>query len=191
MSTPKAPPRPRLWAPWRMEYIRGPKEPGCIFCRYPEEEPSRRRERLILCERADAFVMLNKYPFASSHVMVVPARHASDLGELTEAEHANLFELVRATASALRVAVNAEGINIGINLGAPAGAGIAEHLHVHLVPRWRGDQNFMPVIADLRVMPDHLDDTWLRLEPYFRPLADAPPEAQDSPRRPARRAPRR
>ncbi len=174
-------PRPRLWAPWRMEYIRGPKEHGCIFCRYIAEDVSRWRERLVLCRRADAFVMLNKYPFASSHVMVVPARHASDLGELTEAEHANLFELVRATASALRVAVNAEGVNIGINLGAPAGAGIAEHLHVHLVPRWRGDLNFMPVIADVRVMPESLDATYSRLLPYFRPLGEAPPEPPPPP----------
>lgn len=187
--------RPRLWAPWRMEYIRGPKEHGCIFCRYIEEDAARWRERLVLCRRGDAFVMLNKYPFASAHLMVVPVRHASDLGELTAVEHANLFELVRATASALRVAVNAEGANIGINLGASAGAGIAEHLHVHIVPRWRGDMNFMPVIADVRVMPESLDATYSRLLPFFRPLGDAPgdlpPSAPAAPAAPRRRAPRR
>ncbi|MDB4932257.1 MAG: family hydrolase [Myxococcaceae bacterium] len=171
-----------------MEYIRGPKEPGCIFCRYPAEDPARLRERLVLCARADAFVMLNKYPFASGHLMVVPTRHASDLAELSADEHAALFELVRASASALKVAVNAEGVNIGVNIGAAAGAGIAEHLHVHIVPRWRGDMNFMPVVADLRVMPEALDATWARLAPYFRPLGDAPPEA---PRAASRRPPRK
>ena len=95
---------------------------------------------------------------------------------------------VRAAASALKVAVNAEGVNIGINMGAAAGAGIAEHLHVHIVPRWRGDLNFMPVIADLRIMPEALDATWARLAPYFRPLGDGPLEKTASPRR---RAPRR
>lgn len=171
-----------------MEYIRGPKEHGCIFCRYIEEDSAAWPTRLILCRRADAFVMLNKYPFASSHLMVVPVRHASDLGELTAEEHANLFELVRATASALRVAVNAEGVNLGINLGAAAGAGIAEHLHVHVVPRWRGDLNFMPMIADVRVMPEALDATYARLLPFFRPLGEVTP---DAPAPKARRAARR
>lgn len=171
-----------------MEYIRGPREHGCIFCRYIAEDVALWRERLVLCRRHDAFVMLNRYPFASSHLMVVPVRHASDLGELTAAEHANLFELVRATASALRVAVNAEGVNIGINQGAAAGAGIAEHLHVHVVPRWRGDLNFMPVIADVRVMPEALDATYTRLLPFFRPLGEAPAEPPASaPRKPPAR----
>ncbi len=156
-----------------MEYIRGPKEQGCIFCRYPSEDPSHYRERLILCRRADAFVMLNRYPFASSHLMVVPTRHVSDLAELTAAEHAALFELVRDTCGVLQKAVNAEGLNVGLNLGAAAGAGIAEHLHVHIVPRWRGDLNFMPIIADVRVMPEALDATWARLEPLLRPLGNA------------------
>ncbi len=167
-------PRPRLWAPWRMEYIRGAREPGCIFCDYPREDAAKHRARLLLVGRPDAFVMLNRYPFASSHIMVVPRRHVSDLAELTAAEHAALFELVRDACSVLRPAVNAEGLNVGLNLGAAAGAGIAEHLHVHVVPRWRGDHNFMPVIADVRVMPEALDETWARLEPLFRPLGAAP-----------------
>lgn len=165
-------PSGRLWAPWRMEYIRGPKEPGCIFCNYPAEDPANFPRRLLLCARVDAFVMLNKYPFASGHLMVVPRRHVSDLAELSPAEHAALFELVRESGTALKLAVNAEGMNIGINVGAVAGAGIAEHLHVHIVPRWRGDSNFMPVIADVRVMPEALDATYQRLAPYFRPLGD-------------------
>ena len=191
MTSPKpkrnAAPSPRLWAPWRMEYIRGPKEPGCIFCRYPQEEAAKHRERLILCQRADAYVMLNKFPFASGHLMVMPRRHASDLSELTPREHAALFELVRASAAALKVALNAEGLNVGVNLGPAAGAGIAEHLHVHVVPRWKGDQNFMPVVADVRVMPEALDATWARLHPYFLVLGDGAPDGP-RPRRAARRA---
>lgn len=163
-------PRPTLWAPWRMEYIRGPKEQGCIFCRYPAEDPARHRERLVLCARPDVFVMLNRYPFASAHLMVLPRRHVSDLDGLSRDEHVALFEMVRDAVGVLKKAVNAEGFNVGINLGAPAGAGIAEHLHVHVVPRWRGDMNFMPVVADVRVMPEALDETWARLEPLFRPL---------------------
>lgn len=169
-----------------MEYIRGPKEHGCIFCRYPDEDTTRHRERLILCLRNEAFVMLNKFPFASAHLMVVPRRHASDLGELTPREHTALFELVRASASALKVAVQAEGMNIGINMGAAAGAGIAEHLHVHIVPRWKGDMNFMPVVADLAVMPEALDQTWLRLQPYFRVLGDMPVDGGTKPKSRAR-----
>jgi ATP adenylyltransferase len=171
-----------------MEYIRGPREAGCIFCRYPTEGEARRRERLILCARPDSFAMLNRYPFASAHVMVVPTRHVSDLGELTAEEHAALFEHVRAAAAALRAAVGAEGLNVGLNLGAAAGAGIAEHLHVHLVPRWRGDHNFMPVLADVRVMPDALDATWSHLEPFFRPLGTAPAPRR-RPGKPARTTP--
>lgn len=172
-----------------MEYIRGAREAGCIFCRYPAEGPARWRERLLLCARPDAFVMLNRYPFASAHVMVVPARHVSDLGELSAAEHAALFELVRDAGGALKAAVRAEGLNVGLNLGAAAGAGIAEHLHVHVVPRWRGDHNFMPVLADVRVMPEALDATWAHLEPFFRPLgaALAAPEAPKKRARAARR----
>ncbi len=170
----RQPQRPQLWAPWRMEYIRGAKEQGCIFCKYPAEDASKHRERLLLCKRSEAFVMLNRYPFASAHVMVIPNRHVSDLSELSRDEHAALFELVRDACGVLQKAVNAEGLNVGLNLGAAAGAGIAEHLHVHIVPRWRGDLNFMPVIADVRVMPEALDATWARLEPLFRPLG-APP----------------
>ncbi len=159
-----------LWAPWRMAYIRGPKSNGCIFCDYPAAGPAHFREAFILCARPHAFVILNRYPFAAGHIMVVPRRHTSDLVGLDAEEYQALFDLVRDASTALRTASNAEGINIGLNLGAAAGAGIAEHLHVHLVPRWRGDTNFMPVIADVRVMPEALGDTYARLLPYFVPL---------------------
>lgn len=172
-----------MWAPWRMAYIRGPKAGGCIFCDYPAGPASRYRERLVLCVRPQAFVILNRYPFAAGHLMVVPRRHASDLSELSREEYAALFDLVRDAAAALRAACNAEGLNIGLNLGAPAGAGIAEHLHVHVVPRWRGDLNFMPVIGDVHVMPEALDATYARLLPHFAPLAQAGDEAAPAARR--------
>lgn len=165
------PTRTPLWAPWRMAYIRGPREHGCIFCRYPAEGESFHRQNLVLCTTETAFVMLNKYPFAAGHLMVVPRQHVSDLSELSGKDHQHLWELVRASAQCLKAAVNPQGLNIGVNLGAAAGAGIAEHLHVHIVPRWSGDQNFMPVIADVRVMPEALDATWERLSPHFLSLA--------------------
>ena len=163
----------RLWAPWRMAYIRGLREPGCLFCR-TAADPEGRRERLVLCVRPEAFVMMNRYPFAAGHLLVVPRRHAADLTELASDELAALFELVRDSVTALRAAVLAEGMNVGLNLGAVAGAGIAEHLHAHVVPRWRGDLNYMPVVAGVHVMPEALEATYERLLPYFQPLDRAP-----------------
>ncbi len=153
-----------------MAYIRGPKSTGCIFCEFPSAGPSHFREHMILCARPHAFVILNRYPFAAGHLMVVPRRHTSDLVGLDAEEYQALFDLVRDASTALRNAANVEGINIGLNLGAAAGAGMAEHLHVHIVPRWRGDLNFMPVIADVRVIPEALGETYARLLPYFVPL---------------------
>jgi ATP adenylyltransferase len=177
-----------------MAYIRAPKAGGCIFCRYPAEGPARHRPNLILCQNAHAFVILNRYPFAAGHVMVVPRRHVSDPSELPEPEYRAVFELVRDAGRALREAASAEGLNVGMNLGAAAGAGIAEHMHVHIVPRWRGDLNFMPTLANVKVMPEALDDTWSRLQPSFAQLSDGtasagrPPEgADDTARRPPAR----
>jgi ATP adenylyltransferase len=168
-----------------MAYIRQPKGGGCIFCDYPAAGRERFREHFILCADAKAFVILNRYPFTAGHVMIVPRRHVSDLADLPLDEHAALFELVRGAVAALREATGAEGINVGINLGAAAGAGIAEHLHVHVVPRWRGDYNFMPAVADVRVIPDALEATYDRLHGSFahldrrasRPAAQRPRRA--------------
>lgn len=155
-----------LWAPWRMEYILGPKDGPCIFCEFPKR--ARHREDLVLAVRERAFVCLNRYPFTAGHLLIAPLQHASSLDAL---EHmGELFDLVRDASRALREAVRCDGLNVGINLGVSAGAGIADHLHVHVVPRWRGDMNFMPVIAGARVMPEHLDDAWRRLRPAFEGL---------------------
>ncbi len=163
-----------LWAPWRMEYILGPKQRGsCVFCvasDAPDEELSR---RLVVHQSERALVMLNRYPFAPGHLLVLPRAHVSSLAELPSEDYAALFALVREAALRLERAVRCEGMNLGVNLGATAGAGIAEHLHVHVVPRWSGDSNFMPVIADTRVVPQALDATRAHLAPFFRDIAGA------------------
>lgn len=156
----------RLWAPWRMAYMDEPDPPkGCALCAYSTSEPS--RESRVLRREAHTFVVLNKYPYTAGHVMVVPRRHVPHPSELTEEEHSELWRVVAESIAALEKATGSEGMNLGMNLGRSAGAGIDQHLHAHLVPRWFGDNNFMPVIADTRVMPQYLEDTWDRLAPSF------------------------
>ena len=164
---PRAPGRRRtiLWAPWRAELFSAPKFDGCIFCVLPSSP--NRRENLVLEATHDALVMLNLYPYASGHLMVAPRRHVADVQALTRAEYAALGEAVRRTSAAIRAELRPDGLNIGMNVGAAAGAGIAEHIHWHLVPRWIGDSNFMTSIADARVMPQHLLATYDRFVPYF------------------------
>lgn len=159
-----------LWAPWRMEYILGHRAHECIFCEFAKQPPDKLRELLVLVVQEHALVCLNRYPFASSHLLVAPRQHVSDLVDLGEDEYASLMTLLRESAKRLRAATNAEAMNIGFNLGKAAGAGIAEHVHGHLVPRWSGDTNFMPVVADVRVMPEYLDEAWRRLYPAFADL---------------------
>jgi ATP adenylyltransferase len=161
----------RLWAPWRMEYVLGPKGAPCVFCQLASAPHERHRELLVLAVQAHAFVCLNKYPFASSHLLVASRRHVADVEALSAEEYSAMMGLAREVIGRLRQATRAEGLNVGLNLGKAAGAGIADHLHAHVVPRWVGDSNFMPVIADIRVMPEYLDETWLRLQPFFADLS--------------------
>jgi ATP adenylyltransferase len=164
-----------LWAPWRMEYILAPKDDKvCIFCGIDTASEEERRERLVVCTTPRACVMLNRYPFASGHLLVIPCEHRSTLEDLDDEVYDDLFRLVRVSTSKLRAALKPDGFNVGINLGASAGAGVAAHLHVHIVPRWSGDTNFMPVVADTRVIPQALSATRDYLEPYFRQLQDRP-----------------
>jgi ATP adenylyltransferase len=165
----------RLWAPWRMEYITRPKGGPCIFCRFASAPREDYRASLVLLVQPQALVCLNKYPFASSHLLVAPRRHVSGIEELPIDEYAATMELVRESAVRLKAATQAEGLNLGLNLGKAAGAGIADHLHAHVVPRWNGDHNFMPMLADIRVMPEYLDQSWLRLVPFFADLAGEHP----------------
>ena len=167
---------PPMWAPWRIEYILGPKDrTGCVFCAYASHETTAFREDLTLFATDRTLVTLNRYPFAAGHLLVMPRAHVSDLSALTAEDHDDLFRTATRAAERLKRAVKADALNMGMNLGAEAGAGIAEHLHVHIVPRWSGDTNFMPVLADVRVMPQHLDATWSHLHPYFADLPGAHP----------------
>lgn len=158
-----------IWAPWRMEFIKGQREKGCIFCRCLSEGEGRHGDNFVLTVRPRAFVMLNRYPYTAGHLMVIPKRHVGDLSDLPAEEYADLWELVRESAKALERAIAPQGLNLGVNLGASAGAGILDHLHVHLVPRWVGDTNFMPVLGDVHVMPEYLSKTWSTLRPFFEP----------------------
>lgn len=154
-----------LWAPWRMEYILSQKEKGCIFCDYPKRNKD--RELLILYRSERVFVIMNKYPYTNGHLMVVPYHHASTLEGLPEEVLAELMKVTERAVACLRKAFHPEGFNIGINIGEAAGAGIEEHLHLHIVPRWAGDVNFMTVTGEVRVMPEHLLATYDTLRPVF------------------------
>ena len=162
-----------LWAPWRIEYILGPKSHGaCVFCVERGASSAEAQMRLVVVQTHTALVMLNRYPFASGHLLVIPRAHVQNLEDLSSEDHDALFRLVRESVVRLKKAVRCDGVNVGINLGATAGAGIAEHLHVHIVPRWGGDTNFMPVVADTRVVPQALDETREHLATFFADLAD-------------------
>lgn len=154
----------RVWAPWRMAYIRGPKSSGCIFC----FDSAQDADRWVLRRERDAFVMLNKYPYTGGHVMVVPVRHVHRPQELTEGEWAAVGRLLRRSLSALERALSPDGFNVGMNLGRVAGAGVEDHIHFHIVPRWNGDHNFMPVLGETRVINEYLEDTARHLSSFFR-----------------------
>lgn len=153
-----------LWAPWRMEFIAAEKPAGCIFCLFPAElgEEADRRN-LIVHRTSCAFTILNRFPYNNGHVMVVPRAHVSRLEDLPAVDFADLQDELRRVIAAVRAAYRPEGMNVGMNLGKVAGAGIEAHLHWHIVPRWGGDTNFMPVLADTKVMIEVLDQTWTRL----------------------------
>ena len=158
-----------------MEYILGKKGKACVFCGIKEAPPAERAERLVVCSTKHAFVILNRYPFAAGHLLVVPHTHTDALEKLSVEEYRALFDLVGAAVTRLQGAVRPEGLNVGLNLGAAAGAGIAEHLHAHIVPRWSGDTNFMPVLADTRVIPQALEETRDYLAPFFADLEGKAP----------------
>ncbi|MFC1973753.1 HIT domain-containing protein [Chloroflexota bacterium] len=151
----------RIWAPWRIEYIRDQKVKGCIFCDKPKENSD--IQNYILFRGEGNFVILNSYPYNPGHLMIVPYRHAANLEELTDQELFEHFDLVRKSTKALREASEPEGYNIGINLGLVAGAGVKDHVHTHVVPRWKGDTNFMTVISDTRAIPEALASNYTQL----------------------------
>lgn len=161
--------KPPLWAPWRLSYILSDKPSGCIFCDFPQKGPD--PETLVLHVEEHAFVILNRYPYINGHLMVVPRAHVGHLADLAPEVHAATTELLRVTAGILREAYGPEGMNIGMNLGRVGGAGIDEHVHYHILPRWNGDTNFMSVLGDTRVIGQGLAETWADLRPYFARLS--------------------
>lgn len=155
-----------IWAPWRMEYIREEKTPGCFFCEALKSDDD--RAGLVLHRAPGCVILMNRYPYTNGHLLVAPERHVGLLEELTREETADMMAGTQTAARVLKSVLNAEGLNIGINQGKVAGAGVEEHLHVHVVPRWNGDTNFMPVMADIRVMPEALLACWDQLYPAFQ-----------------------
>jgi ATP adenylyltransferase len=157
-----------LWAPWRMEFIDAPRRDGCIFCDFPAEQGEEADRRNLVAHRSThAFTILNRFPYNSGHVMVVPRAHVARLEDLSPEAWADLNEELRRAMAVLRAVYRPEGFNAGMNLGKVAGAGIADHLHWHVVPRWGGDTNFMPVLADAKVIVEHLGRAWERIRKGF------------------------
>ena len=151
-----------IWSPWRMKYIRNPKPvEGCIFCSAASEPAS--PQNLVIAQGVTAFVILNRYPYTSGHLMVVPFEHVPSHEDLTPKCRAEIMELLAQATSVLRQVYQPEGFNIGANLGSASGAGIASHVHFHVVPRWVGDSSFMSTIGEVRVLPEELEVTWQRL----------------------------
>jgi len=157
----------RIWAPWRIEYIRMAKPAGCIFCDKPRQKDD--ASHYILYRGENNFVIMNLYPYNPGHLMVAPYRHIDTLLKLTAAERNEHYELVTRAVGVLKRVFNPDGFNIGMNLGKVAGAGIDDHIHTHIVPRWQGDNNFMPVISDMRIVNEALQETYDKLKVNFRP----------------------
>ena len=156
-----------LWAPWRTEYVSGKKDGACIFCEATKSIPENHKDALVLFKGAVSTVMLNKYPYNNGHLMVSPARHVARLEEMTPEESIDMFRLLRHCCVVLTKAFNPEGFNIGMNVGKASGAGFDDHLHMHIVPRWNGDSNFMPALAEVKVIPEHIAQTYSKLKPFF------------------------
>jgi ATP adenylyltransferase len=156
----------QLWAPWRLTYITNAKEEGCIFCNRKHDGDD--RERLVLHRGKHTIVMLNKYPYNNGHLMVAPKRHVGSMEDLKTEEMSDLMAAIQRSCVLLKKALKPEGFNIGANLGKVAGAGVEDHIHFHIVPRWQGDTNYMPILAETRVIPEHLAQTYDRLSEFFK-----------------------
>jgi ATP adenylyltransferase len=163
-----------LWTPWRLEHVldRAPQVDGCLF--EPPGTATCDPDHLLLFRDELTVVLLNRFPYANGHLLLAPRRHVADPEELTDRENLALMQMVGRSCAVLRCHLRPHGINVGLNLGAAAGAGIADHLHFHLVPRWQGDHNFMTVCAEVRTIPEHIDRTFARLCPDFQALIAIP-----------------
>jgi ATP adenylyltransferase len=158
----------QLWAPWRLEYVQGGADAGgCVFCDAAAKGDG---EALVVHRGERAFVLMNLFPYSNGHLMAAPYRHVASPGDLDEAERAELWGLLDQSVRALTAAMSPHGFNAGINLGRVAGAGVEDHIHMHVVPRWNGDTNFMPVISEVKVVNEHLERTWDKLRKAFERL---------------------
>lgn len=161
----------KLWAPWRMTYIRealsGNPDDACVLCEIGKASPERDEENLVLARGEHAFVVMNKFPYTNGHLMVTPYVHVAEVAELVDECLVGLWRLTQHSLEALRRAAAPDGFNIGANLGRVAGAGIEKHFHLHVVPRWSGDTNFMPVLADTKIISQALEETWRELRKHW------------------------
>ena len=158
----------QLWAPWRMEYIKSEKSDECIFCSLPKANEDTRN--YILHRGQSAFIIMNIFPYNSAHIMVSPFRHIGCLTAQNDEEIKEINNLTRKSIEIFRAVINPDGFNVGYNIGKAAGAGYDEHIHCHIVPRWTGDTNFMPVLGETKVHPEHLKTTYKKLLPHFKIL---------------------
>jgi ATP adenylyltransferase len=156
----------RLWAPWRMEYINEAPRPGCLFCRVIKD-PADPDAKLVVWRPEGAIVLLNKYPYNPGHVMVAPHAHIGNLEDLDDQQTADLMRALKRTIAVLKTTLKPEGFNVGANIGRVAGAGMPDHVHLHVVPRWNGDTNFMPVLGEVKVVNEHLAQTAAKLSEAF------------------------
>jgi len=160
----------RVWAPWRMKYILAKTQKGCIFCQRVKK--GKEKEYLLLYKNKYSLVLMNRFPYTCGHLLVAPNRHTADLDDLAPREINDLFLTLRKSVALLNKAMKPHGYNIGMNLGRIGGAGIEDHLHLHIVPRWKGDTNFMPIVADSMVISESLDDTYDHLVTFFKNLKE-------------------
>ncbi len=161
-----------MWAPWRIKYILSAvkKTNECIFCKIISYDREKDKENLILHRGDTAFIVLNKYPYNNGHLLIVPYSHVPSLEYLSDEEILEMMKLVKYSILALRKAMNPDGFNVGINIGRVAGAGVEDHVHIHIVPRWNGDTNFMPVLAETKVISESLQDSYERISKALREI---------------------
>ena len=156
-----------LWAPWRMEYIGSDdKEEGCIFC--PGHDRSHDEERLILDLGRQSILLMNRFPYINGHLLIAPLRHVSSMDALSSEETLEIMNMISKAMAALKAVMHTEGFNVGLNIGKAAGAGVEDHIHFHIVPRWNGDTNFMTICGETRVIPEHIKTTYRKLLPFFK-----------------------
>lgn len=154
-----------IYAPWRMEYIKREKMEGCVFCK-----ESIRDQSYVLYEGRHVYVIMNRYPYVTGHLLITPCRHIQEIDDLSWDEKCELFDMIGLCVGVLKKAINPHGFNIGMNLGEAAGAGIADHLHLHIVPRWRGDTNFMTTLGEIRIVSEDIQKTKSVLMPFFKQI---------------------